>query len=134
MDDILFIGKSMKDIKMAVSKFREWIEKFLCAEFKDEESYIDLRTGYIDMMGFKISRNKVTVRSRIFLKFRKSVKRALKNGIDGFKNAQRIMSRYGWLKNCQCRHYMKKNNIGIIIKICKEAISNGSYGIRYKTA
>lgn len=124
MDDILFIGKSMKDMKMGIRKFRKWVWDELDIEIKKDDEWIDLRTGYIDMMGFCISRKKVIVRGRIFRRYRKVINRIKKTGIITRKQARRAVSLDGWLTNSDCRHWRKRNKSDEIIKICKEMISN----------
>lgn len=125
MDDILFIGSSLKDLKMAVKRFREWIWECLHINLKEEDDYINLRDGYIDMMGFLISRKKAIVRGRIFRRYRKDIKRFRKTGTITRRQARRMISRDGWLTNAQCRHWRKRNKADVITKLAKEMIKDG---------
>ena len=134
MDDIMFASNSLKDLKMAVRRFRKWIFENLGITIKEEEEYIDLQTGYIDMMGFLISRKKVIVRPRIFRRYRKDIKKVRKTGEILSYCARRIMSRNGWLTNAQCRHRSKRNKADKIIKLSKEMISNGKNVIQLTAA
>lgn len=125
MDDILFIGSSLKDLKMAVKRFREWIWDKLHISLKEGDRYINLRDGHIDMMGFLISRKKVITRGRIFRRYRKDIRQVRKTGILTRRRACRIISRDGWLTNAQCSHWRKRNKADMITKLAKEMIRNG---------
>lgn len=125
MDDILFIGTSLKDLKMAVKQFRKWMWESLHITLKPGDDYINLQSGYIDMMGFLISRKKVIVRPRIFRRYRRDIKEVRKTGIIKRRQAKRIISRDGWLTNAQCNHWRKRNKADEVVKLCKELISNG---------
>lgn len=120
MDDILFLANSLKDLKMAVRQFERWIFDNLHIRIKPDDQYIDLQTGYIDMMGFLISRKKVIVRPRIFRRFRRSIKKAQKTGKVTKRQAKTVLSRYGWMANAQTGHWMKRNKAGKVIEQCKE--------------
>lgn len=133
MDDILFIGTSLKELKMAVKQFRQWICDNLHITLKPGDDYINLQSGYIDMMGYLISRQKAIARPRIFRRFRKDIKSVRKSGKIWANQAKRIISRFGWLKNAQCAHWIKRNKIAKIIKLCKEMIGSGKNAI-YITA
>lgn len=125
MDDILFISSSLKDLKMAVKRFRKWIWDRLHITLKPGDDYISLQTGYIDMMGYLISRQKVIVRPRIFRRYRKNIKLVRKTGTINRRRAKQILSRDGWLINAKCSYWRKRNKAGRIVKLCKEMLSNG---------
>lgn len=120
MDDILFLGSRLKDLKMGVKKFKDWVYDKLRITIKPDDKYIDLQTGYIDMMGFLISREKVIVRPRIFRRFRRGIKKARKTGEVNKRQAKTLLSRYGWMTNAQTKRWMKKNRADEVIKKCKE--------------
>ena len=134
MDDILFIGSSLKDMKMAVKRFRSWTMEELKIEIKPEEDWIDLRTGYIDMMGYLISRDKVIVRPRIFRRYRKVIKKVKKSGIITIKQAGQTISRDGWMTNAQCSHFRKRTKADRIVVIAKEMISHDDYAVLLPSA
>lgn len=133
MDDILFISTSLKYLKSSIKIFKKWMFEEFKVTIKPSDKIIDLSNGYIDMMGFLISRTKVLVRSRIFLRFRRTITKVRKTKIIFRKEAQRILSRYGWIKNSDCRYWEKKNKVLQIVKICKEMISHGQ-NVIYITA
>ncbi|MDO4275868.1 MAG: reverse transcriptase domain-containing protein [Eubacteriales bacterium] len=134
MDDILFIATSLKDLKLAVKEFRSWCWDNLEIKIKSGDEYIDLRTGYIDMMGFIASRDKFIVRPRIFRRYRKAITTVKKTGKITKRQAKRIVSLSGWLTNAQCKHWRKRNKADEINKLCKEMISNGKNVVYLKNA
>lgn len=134
MDDILFIGSSLRDLKMAVKRFRQWMSDNLHIRLKEEDNYIDLRSGYVDMMGYLISRRTVIARGRIFRRYRKDIKKVRKTGTISKRQAKRIISRGGWLANAHCNHWRKRNKADKIVKLCKGMIRNGKDVIYLTTA
>lgn len=117
MDDILFVGTSLKDLKMAVKRFRKWIGDNLHITLKPGDDYINLQSGYIDMMGYLISRQKVIVRPRIFRRYRRDIHKVRRAGIITKRQAHRIISRDGWLTNAQCKRWRKRNKADKIVKL-----------------
>lgn len=133
MDDILFIGKCQRDLKMAVRQFKKWVWDKLAIQIKETEEWIDLADGYIDMMGFCISRKKVIVRSRIFIRYRRIIHNIKRCKLITLKQAYRAISLDGWAKNSDCKYWRKKNKADQVIKLCKEMISSGKDVIRFAT-
>jgi hypothetical protein len=123
MDDILIIGKALKDIKTARNMIAEYLNNILKLRLKETEKFLNLQVNYIDMMGYKISRKNLTVRSSIFIKFRKTIVKFRKRKLT-LDLAQSIISRFGWLKTSDCKHYVKKHKIKIIFKKAKEMVSS----------
>jgi hypothetical protein len=136
MDDLLLIGNCLKDLKMACKRLKEYLHSFLELEVKDNEQIIDLENGYIDMMGYKISRKNLTVRSRIFIKTRRNVKdlrKAIQDKYRGkiIKTFKSLSSRNGWLINSDGKKVMKKYKIVKLLKTAKELIKNEKDDIRH---
>lgn len=126
MDDIHISGPNKKLLKIAVKCIKKFAKEKLDITIKPQDNWIDFeKYGYIDMMGFLISKNKVIVRPAIFRRFRKSIHKVRKNGKINKDDAQRIISRYGWMKNANCKHFIKRNKVNYIIEKCKEMIGNG---------
>lgn len=124
MDDIALFGKSLKDLKKAAKLFCKWIWDNLGIEIKDDARIIDLRDGYIDMMGFCISRKKVIARGRIFRRYRRGINQIKKEKCITLRLAHRLVSLDGWMKNSNGIHWRKRNKANQIIKICKEVIKH----------
>lgn len=134
MDDILFIGSSLKDVKSAAKQFKKWVWDNLRIEIKPDEKYINLMDGYIDMVGFFSSKRKVIVRSRNFIRFRRDIMRVRKKGFITLRTAKAIVARNGWYRDCQCRHFIKRNKVNEILEKSREVISNGKDAFYYAAA
>jgi hypothetical protein len=129
MDDILIIGKSMKDLKMAAKLVESHLKETLDLALKETAHIINLATDYIDMMGYKMSRKNTTVRSRIFIKIRagiKHLKRLISTKVANItqlnKHYKSVSARKGWLDNSNSRHFKKKTKLAKTIKKAKEII------------
>ena len=127
MDDILILFRSLKDLKYTVKKFKEYIEQFLGLKLKNKFNFIDLRNQYIDILGRKVSRKSLTLRSSNFVRFRRTAKKArtqLRKDKDvDYQTAKSFVGRYGAIKNSNTKHFRKKYDIPYILKRCKAKIS-----------
>lgn len=119
MDDILLIGSRKRDVEMAVKKIIQKADEMGLA-IKDNWQVRSIDEIPIDMMGFKIYRTHVEIRGRIFLRVRRSFRRARKRLT--FRTAKKCISYYGYLKHTDSRKIQKKWNVNKIIKKCKGVI------------
>ena len=126
MDDILFIGHSLKDLKMAAKKFEKYVNEFLGLELKPTSKFIDLSKDYIDILGRKISRKSLTLRASNFRKFRRVAKKVLKMVHTGKeipeKVARTFAARYGGIKHTESSRIQKKYRVKEILHRCKKVI------------
>ena len=134
MDDILFLSKNLKRLTTGVRLFKEWVMQMLSIKVKDDDKTIDLRNGYIDMLGFLISRKKVIVRPRIFKRLRRSINKVRRQGFISRMQAGQIISRYGWFQAADTKRFCNRNKVNNIIALCKEMKSNGKNVIYLKAA
>ena len=74
----------------------------------------------IDMMGFKIYRSHTEMRGRIFLRVRRSFRRARKELT--LRIAKKCLSYYGYLKHTNSRRVERKWKVKFILKKCKGVI------------
>lgn len=126
MDDIFIAGPNIKMLKTAIKLIRNFAKEKLDIIIKPTDDWIDFgKGGYLDMMGFLISKKKVIVRRAIFRRYRKSIRKAKKTGKINKLDAQRIISRYGWMKNANCKYFLKKSRAEYITAKCKEMLGNG---------
>lgn len=127
MDDILILFRSLKDLKYTVKKFKEYIEQFLGLKLKNKLNFIDLRNQYIDILGRKVSRKSLALRSSNFIRFRRTAKKAwtqLRKDKDiNYQTAKSFIGRYGAIKNSNTKHFRKKYHIPYILKRCEAKIS-----------
>lgn len=123
MDDILLIGSRKRDVEMAVKKIIQKADEMGLA-IKDNWQVRSIDEIPIDMMGFKIYRTHVEIRGRIFLRVRRSFRRARKRLT--FRTAKKCISYYGYLKHTNSRRFQRKWKVRRTIKKCKGVIRNES--------
>lgn len=130
MDDFIIIGGNKRDVKQAMLLLINFLHTELQLQVKDgwEVFLINYknRGKFIDMMGFKIYRDHVCVRRRVFLRARRCYRKALKTQKFSFQIAHRCISYYGWFKNSDSYRFIKKYKVEQIIKKAKERIRDES--------
>ena len=131
MDDILLIGSRKRDMEMAVKKIMQKADE-MGLIIKDNWKIRKIDEVPIDMMGFKIYRTHTEIRGRIFLRVRRSFRRARKRLT--FRTAKKCISYYGYLKHTDSRKIQKKWNVNKIIKKCKGVIRRNESKIFTATA
>jgi hypothetical protein len=132
MDDIIFFGHSKKDMQMLVKRFNEYIDKELGLELKETAHFIDLQTEYVDILGRKISRKNLTIRSSTFLKVRRTYKKAYSYVCHGkeipLKLARSCVARYGAIKHTDSKRFQRRYHIETINKAAKKVIGRAAKG------
>ena len=131
MDDILLIGSRKRDVEMAVKKIIQKADEMGLA-IKDNWQVRSIDEIPIDMMGFKIYRTHVEIRGRIFLRVRRSFRRARK-GLT-LRIAKKCLSYYGYLKHTNSRKIERKWKVKPILKKCKGVIRRNESKIFATTA
>ena len=119
MDDILMIGSQKRDLKRAVRLVIQKAEK-IGLEIKDNYQIKEIDGNAIDMIGFKIYRTHTEIRGRIYLRVRRSFRRARK-GLT-LRIAKKCLSYYGYLKHTNSRKIERKWKVKPILKKCKGVI------------
>ena len=127
MDDILLIGSSKKNVKMASKSFEKYLNEQLGLSLKKTYQLFPIDSRPIDMMGYKIYTYKTTVRKRIFNRANK-VFIKMKNPKNDMTlgDAHKVVSYYGYFKHSFGKKYTKKIKLNKTLKKAKEVISNAS--------
>ncbi len=127
MDDLLLIGSNKKNVKMASKSLEKYLNDKLKVTLKPTYQLFPIDSRPIDMMGYKIWTYKTTVRRRIFNNANKVFIRYKnpKNTMT-LKDAQRIVSYYGYFKHSYSYKYSKKVKLNVTLNKAKEMISNAS--------
>ena len=123
MDDILLIGSRKRDLEMAIKKIVKKADE-MGLTIKDSWQVRNIDEVPIDMMGFKIYRTHTEMRGRIFLRVRRSFRRARKQIT--FRIAKKCISYYGYLKHTNSKRFQRKWKVRKTVKKCKEVIKNES--------
>ena len=119
MDDILLIGSRKRDMEMAVKKVIQKVDE-MGLTIKDNWQVRSIDESPIDMMGFKIYRTHGEIRGRVFLRVRRSFRRASKELT--LRIAKKCLSYYGYLKHTNSRKIERKWKVKSILKKCKGVI------------
>ena len=124
-DDCIFLGSNLKDLKKAQKLYTKFCRDKLHIEVKSDVKIIDLRTDYIDMMGYKVSRKNVTIRSSDFIRLRRNQKRVESYPDDyiPLHEARGFSSRSGALMHSDSRHYCKRTGALETKRKCNKIIS-----------
>ena len=123
MDDILLIGSRKRDMEMAVKKIIQKADE-MGLTIKDNWQVRSIDEPPIDMMGFKIYRTHTEIRGRIFLRVRRSFRRANKCLTEVI--AKKCLSYNGYLKHTNSMRMQKKLKTSEILQRCKELMKNES--------
>lgn len=123
MDDILLIGSGKRDMEMAVKKIIQKADE-MGLTIKDSWQVRGIDEVPIDMMGFKIYRTHVEIRGRIFLRVRRSFRRARKRIT--LRIAKKCISYYGYLKHTNSKRIQRRWKVRLILRKCKGVIKNES--------
>ena len=124
-DDCILLGSNLKDLKKAHKLYAQFCMDKLHIEVKPDIKIIDLRTEYIDMMGYKVSRKNVTIRSSDFIRLRRNQKRVESYHDDyiPLHEARGFSSRSGALMHSDSKHYCKRTGALETKQKCNEIIS-----------
>jgi hypothetical protein len=127
-DDCVLLGTSLKDVKKAHKMYVKFCKEKLHVEVKPDIKIVDLQTGYIDIMGYKISRKNVTIRSSNFIRIRRNLKRVASYPEDyiPLHEARSFSSRSGALKHSDSKHFIKRSGADVIEERCNLTISRKS--------
>lgn len=123
MDDILMIGSQRRDMEKAVKQVIKKVKE-VGLEIKPNYQVKPIDGNCIDMMGFKIYRTHTEIRGRIFLRVRRSFRRARKRIT--LRTAKKCISYYGYLKHTNSKRIIQKWKVKSMIKKCKGVIRNES--------
>ena len=127
MDDILLLGRNSKLIHRCVRETIEYAQVKLGLTIKVSWKVSQLKDNdFIDSMGFRIYRDHVTMRRRIFLRARRAYVRAAKHGVPTAKQAKKCLSYYGNLMNTNSTKFMRKYKVIKISRQSRKVVSRES--------
>ncbi len=129
MDDMLLIGTSKRDLKVAMRSLEAYLRDELGLSVKRWKIARTSDSEPLDMGGFVVRRHKVTLRASLFLRAGRAFRRFSRRHTLGL--ACRCCSYWGWFKHSDSKGYIRKHNImgetrtacGIISKTAKERMA-----------
>lgn len=132
MDDILIIGRNARNLISAAQMIENECS-ILGLSIKPEWSVEKITSKtFVDMMGFRIYRDHITVRRKNFKRIRRAYIRYANNP-KSIQLARRVVSFYGNLKHSNSIQFCHKYNVYKLTKKARRSISNDSK-VRCRTA
>lgn len=127
MDDILLLGSSKKNVKMASKKLIEYLNNNMQLTLKPSYQLFPLDSRPIDMMGYKIYTYKTTIRKRIFDRANRVFLKVQRNKYElTLEDAYKVVAYNGYFKHSWSNKYTRKVKLRKTLKNAKEVISNES--------
>lgn len=123
MDDILLVGKSKKDLKMATRRLSRFLKETLKVEVHPEWSIKWLELEPINMVGYAFRKHgRVNIRSGVFLRARRNFRRMAKRP-SSILLARRCVSYFGYFKHSDSVMYRRRNDIDGIMRKARRLVS-----------
>lgn len=126
MDDILLLATSAKNLHKAVQLIIRYARDEMGLTIKDGWAVRELQDGdFIDMMGYRIYRDHVTIRRRVFIRVRRAFVRARRHELT-MQMAYRCISYNGVVENADSHGFAEKYKTAQTVQRSKEMISHES--------
>ena len=122
MDDILLLGTNAKDLNKAVEYIKEDANE-MGLTIKPSWRTFKINT-FIDIMGYRIYKNRITIRRRVFIRIKRTAIRFRKHKT--IKMARRLLSYNGQLKNSNSYIFRKRNKWNDLFNKARRMVSNES--------
>lgn len=129
MDDISLYGSNAKMMHKAIKEIVEYTKNEMGLTIKVNWNVRKLgKHDFVDTMGFRVYRDHITIRRRVFKRVRRVFNSVLKNKDKSptLVQARKCISYYGLLKNTNSEKFMKKYKVYRTIKLAKEVVANDS--------
>lgn len=130
MDDILLLGTNAKDLRHAVNLICDKAKAMKLRIKKTWRVFSVQGAEFVDMMGVRIYKTHMTIRSYVFRRIRRAYAHALRRIKQHLaipaSLARRCASYYGLLKNTNSYQLRKKWRAPLIMRVCKGVISRES--------
>lgn len=111
MDDLLLIGTSKRDLKIAARRIVRYLKDALKLDVHEEWNCERLDLEPIDMVGYTFRpHGRVNIRSGVFLRARRTFNRARRRPMTE-QLARRCCSYYGYLRNSDSIRYRRRHRI-----------------------
>ena len=116
MDDLLLIGTSKRDLKIAARRIVRYLKDTLKLDVHPEWNCKRLDLEPIDMVGYTFRpHGRVNIRSGVFLRARRTFNRAGRRPMTE-QLARRCCSYYGYLRNSDSIQYRRRHRIDLTMR------------------
>lgn len=123
MDDLLLIGISKRDLKIAARRIVRYLKDTLKLDVHPEWNCKRLDREPIDMVGYTFRpHGRVNIRSGVFLRARRTFNRARRRPMTTFL-ARRCCSYYGYLRNSDSIRYRRRHRIDHTMRRARRHLS-----------
>lgn len=122
MDDWLLVSDSGKHLKMAIRKLERYLRDVLHVELKPWKICL-IGKEPIDMVGFVVRKTHTAIRASIFLRARRSLKRARQALFLTPHMAARCIAYWGYFKQAATRKFCRMNGVYGIVEDSKNVMS-----------
>ena len=123
MDDILLLGTNAKDLNKAVKLIKEKARQ-LGFTLKPSWRTFKIEKSFIDIMGYRIYKDHITIRRRVFKKIRRSIIKFKRSSSIAW--ARKIVSYNGQIVHSDSCTFAKKYKWNKALKKARKVISNES--------
>lgn len=123
MDDVLLIGSSKKDLKMAVRHLKAYLRDELGLQIKPWK-VCKVGAEPIDMCGYVMAPGRTTIRPRIFLRATRAFAKLRKRAT--VRRARRCASYWGFIVNSDSFKLIRRRRLHSAMSICRNLIRRAS--------
>lgn len=131
LDDIYIFGANAKEMNKAFRSVMQYSKESLGIEIKSDLKMLSFSkndsNAHIDALGYRIYRNRVTMRRRNYVKLKSSAKRFGKS--HSVKDARSFLAREGMFAiHTNSRHFCEKYNIYHLKRYARKVVSEHDKG------
>jgi hypothetical protein len=137
LDDIYIFGSNAKEMNKAFRSVMKYSKEVLGLEIKEDWKMLSFSShdsnAHIDAMGYRIYRNRITMRRRNYVKLKSSAKRFRKS--NSIKDARSFLAREGmFARHTNSKHFCMKYNIYHLKRKARKGVSEYDKGNDYRKA
>lgn len=112
MDDMILFGSNKRELHKIKDSIKNYLDKKLKLTIKENWQIFRFHTSknkgrFLDFMGFRFYRNRITLRRKIALKAQRKAKKIFKKKRATIQDARQMMTYVGWAKHTNCYTWFK---------------------------
>ncbi len=114
VDDMVIFGTNKRELRKMKARLDEFLAGFSLS-LKDNWQIWKIDSRPLDFVGYRYTRDRTTVRKKIFFRMMRTVRRVKKNGLN-IVYARKLNSLLGWFSHIYFKNYYSKNIAPIVTK------------------
>jgi RNA-directed DNA polymerase len=124
VDDLVLLGGNKRKLHKTKRDIDKYLLDNLLLTIKKDWQIFPIKMRAIDFLGLRFFREKTILRKRNALRMKRRIKKINKKPILLLKDAQAIISYWGWIKRCNSYNFYNRHiKTKVSIKLSKEVIS-----------